>query len=203
MSDSVHNIGLDAVSADTGAGAGAFKAPSLRNVAVFPRFMHDGRFTSLEQVVDFFDAGVQPNPNLDPRLRAANGTPKRLGLTAGDKTALVAFLKTLTDSTFLRAARFANPFAPASLPVTPPNATVTIQATAYHPSTLTVPPGTIVTWTNVDNARHSASFASPLVGATPTFSSGIQTLTMPATPGTYTYQCAVHGSAMRGTVVVQ
>ena len=170
VSDSVHNIGLDAVSADTGAGAGAFKAPSLRNVAVFPRYMHDGRFTTLEQVVDFFDAGVQANPNLDARLRAANGTPKPLGLSSTDKTALVAFLKTLTDSTFLTAARFANPFAPPSLPPTPPNATVTIQATAYHPQTLTVPPGTIVTWTNLDNARHSASFASSLVGATPILS---------------------------------
>ncbi len=203
VSDSVHNIGLDAVSADTGAGAGAFKAPSLRNVAVQSRFMHDGRFSTLEQVVDFFDAGVQPNPNLDARLRAANGAPKRLGLTASDKAAVVAFLKTLTDSTFLAAARFANPFAPSSLPVTPPNATVTMQATAYHPATLTVPPGTVVTWTNLDNARHSASFASPMVGATPVFRSGVEQLTMPTVPGTYPYQCAVHGAAMRGVVVVQ
>ena len=115
----------------------------------------------------------------------------------------MAFLKTLTDSTFLTAARFANPFAPASLPVTPPNATVTIQATAYHPATLTVPPGTVVSWTNLDNARHSAMFASSLVGGTPIFRSGVEQLTMPTAPGTYTYQCAVHGAAMRGTVVVQ
>ena len=203
VSDSVHNIGLDAVSVDTGAGAGAFKAPSLRNAAVRPRFMHDGRFTTLEDVVDFFDAGVQPNPNLDPRLRAANGAPKKLGLSANDKVALVAFLKTLTDSTFLTAPRFANPFAPASLPPTPPNATVTIQATAYHPATLVVARNTVVSWTNLDNARHSASFASGLVGATPIFRSGVETLTMPNVSGTYSYQCAVHGAAMRGTIVVQ
>jgi len=109
--DSVHNIGLDAVSADTGAGRGAFKPPSLRNVAVRPRFMHDGRFTSLADVVAFYDAGVQPNPNLDRRLRNPDGTPRRLNLTAAQRASLVAFLNTLTDSTFLAAPRFANPFA--------------------------------------------------------------------------------------------
>jgi cytochrome c peroxidase len=207
VSDSVHNIGLDPVSTDTGTGRGAFKAPSLRNVAVRPRFMHDGRFTSLEQVVEFFNSGVQPNPDLDPRLRAADGSPKRLGLSVEEKAALVAFLKTLTDSTFLTSPRFANPFvgepAPPPPPQGPSGTTVTMQATAYHPATLTVAPGTVVTWTNLDNINHSASFASPLVGATPIFSSGSQQLTMPATPGTYQYQCAVHGAAMQGTVIVR
>jgi cytochrome c peroxidase len=206
VSDSVHNIGLDPVSTDTGAGHGAFKAPSLRNVAVRPRFMHDGRFTSLEQVVEFFNSGVQANPDLDPRLRAADGSPKRLGLDPGEKAALVAFLKTLTDSTFLNSPRFANPFVAGSAPPPPPGsagATVTMQATAYHPATLTVAPGTVVTWTNLDNLDHSATFDSPSVGATPIFISGSQRLTMPTTPGTYHYQCAVHGLAMQGTVIVQ
>jgi plastocyanin len=80
---------------------------------------------------------------------------------------------------------------------------VTIQATAYHPATITVAPGTLVTWTNLDNARHSATFASSLIGSTPIFRSGSQQLTMPTTPGTYAYQCLIHGAAMRGTVVVQ
>lgn len=208
VSDSIHNTGLDAVNVDTGAGGGAFKAPSLRNVAVRPRFMHDGRFTTLAQVVNFYDAGVQPNPNLDRRLRNPDGTPRRLNLTPAQKAALLVFLNTLTDSAFLTAPRFANPFAPATTappPVTPgtPSATVTIQATAYHPATLTVQPGTVITWTNLDNARHSASFASAAVGATPIFTSGSQQLRMPTTPGTYPYQCAVHGAAMSGTVIVQ
>jgi cytochrome c peroxidase len=206
VSDSVHNIGLDAVTSDTGAGRGAFKAPSLRNVAVRPRFMHDGRFTSLEQVVDFFDAGVQPNPDLDPRLRAPDGSPRRLGLTAAQKAALVAFLTTLTDSTFLSAPRFADPFvsAPPPPPGTPsPAATVIMVANAYRPSKLTVAPGTVVTWTNQDGVRHSATFASPLVGTTPIFGLGSQQLTMPTAPGRYSYQCLVHGSAMRGTIVVR
>ena len=205
VSDSVHNIGLDAVSADTGAGGGAFKAPSLRNVAVRPRFMHDGRFTTLAQVVDFYNAGIQPNPALDRRLRNPDGSPLRLNLTAAQKAALVAFLNTLTDSAFLTAPRFSNPFAAGS--VAPPpaasTASVTIQANAYHPATLTVAPGTVITWTNLDNSRHSASFASAAVGATPIFTSGSQRLTMPAARGTYTYQCAVHGAAMSGTVIVQ
>lgn len=216
VSDSVHNTGLDAVSVDTGAGRGAFKAPSLRNVAVRPRFMHDGRFTSLDQVIDFYDHGVQPNRDLDRRLRNPDGTPRRLNLTAAQKASLVAFLRTLTDSTFLTSPRFANPFVPAGTPATPPpvtpppagtpspsTAAVTMQATAYHPATITVAPGAVVTWTNLDNARHSASFASAAIGATPIFTSGSQSLKMPTTAGTYAYQCAVHGAAMRGTVIVQ
>ena len=117
VSDSVHNVGLDATDTDVGAGRGAFKAPSLRNVAARAPYMHDGRFATLAQVVDFFDAGVQPNPNLDPRLRDADGRPRRLGLTSAQKAAMVAFLHTLTDSTFLTAPRFANPFA---APIVPP-----------------------------------------------------------------------------------
>jgi plastocyanin len=78
-----------------------------------------------------------------------------------------------------------------------------MQATAYHPATLTVARGAVVTWTNLDNARHSASFANATIGATPIFTTGSQRLTMPAVAGTYSYQCAVHGAAMQGTVVVQ
>jgi hypothetical protein len=167
--------------------------------------VHDGRFTSLEEVIDFFDSGIQPNADLDPRLRSPDGSPQRLGLSADQKAALVAFLRTLTDTAFLTAPRFANPFSgsttPPPLPPPPPPpsspppttppppppsaATVTIQATAYHPNVLTVARGAVVTWTNLDNARHSAKFASSLVGATPIFTSGSQRLTMPTTPGTY------------------
>lgn len=118
----------------------------------------------------------------------------RLGLSAADKAALVAFLNTLTDSSFLTDPRFTNPFAAATVTPPPPpppqgtpTAAVTIQATAYHPATLTVAPRTVVTWTNLDNARHSAGFLTPGVGTTPIFTSGTQSLTMPATPGTYRF----------------
>lgn len=118
VSDAPHNIGLDPVDTDPGVigvGTGRFKSPSLRNVAVRGRYMHDGRFTSLAQVIDFYDSGVQPNPGLSSHLRAPDGSPLRLGLTAAEKSALEAFMRTLTDSTFLTAPKFSNPFvAPAA-----------------------------------------------------------------------------------------
>ena len=110
VSDNIHNTGLDAVPADNGAGLGRFKSPSLRNVAVRGRFMHDGRFTSLEQVVEFYNSGVNANPNLDGRLRTPGGTPIRLGLTIAQRDAIVAYLRTLTDRALNSDPRFANPF---------------------------------------------------------------------------------------------
>jgi cytochrome c peroxidase len=202
VSDDVHNTGLDATITDNGAGLGAFKVASLRNVAVRQRFMHDGRFTSLEQVIEFYNSGVQPNPNLDPRLRAPNGTPRRLGLTASQQAALVAFLKTLTDSAFLTAPRFSNPFVVAAAPVNTA-ASVTMQNFAYRPSALTVAPGTVVSFTNLDNTRHSALFGSPGIVTTGIFTSGTRTVAMPSAPGTYTYHCAIHGAAMSGTITVK
>ena len=73
--------------------------------------MHDGRFNSLEQVIDFYDRGVQNNPQLDPRLRnGPNGQPQRLNLSTAEKASLVAFLRTLTDASLLTDVRFADPF---------------------------------------------------------------------------------------------
>ncbi|WP_197525450.1 cytochrome c peroxidase [Pseudobythopirellula maris] len=110
VGDRARNIGLDADnSADEGAGDGKFKTMSLRNVAVRERFMHDGRFSTLEEVIEFYNSGVQANPNLDNKL-TKNGEPLRLNLSESDKAALVAFLGTLTDNTFLTSELFANPF---------------------------------------------------------------------------------------------
>jgi cytochrome c peroxidase len=111
IGDGVHNTGLDASITDVGAGGGRFKSPSLRNTAVRAPYMHDGRFRSLEAVVDFYDSGVQNNPNLDPRLRGPGGQVQRLGLDAAQKANLVAYMRTLTDTGFLTNAKFANPFA--------------------------------------------------------------------------------------------
>lgn len=110
LADDTHNTGLDAAITDVGAGNGRFKSPSLRNVGVRGRFMHDGRFSSLAEVVEFYDNGVRNNPGLDQRLRGPGGQPQRLNLSVDDKAALVAFLNTLTDPTFLSDARFSNPF---------------------------------------------------------------------------------------------
>ena len=82
----------------------------LRNVAVRGRFMHDGRFNTLRQVVDHYSDAVQDTPGLDPLLRNLGGLPQRLNLTAAQRDALVAYLQTLTDQAFLNDVRFADPF---------------------------------------------------------------------------------------------
>ncbi|MGH7616303.1 MAG: cytochrome-c peroxidase [Gemmatimonadaceae bacterium] len=112
--DAPHNTGLDATITDQGAGGGRFKAPSLRNVAVRAPYMHDGRFATLREVVDFYDHGVQPNRNLDRRLRDGSDAPRKLNLSENERVALVAYLESLTDTTFLTARKFSNPFLPAT-----------------------------------------------------------------------------------------
>jgi cytochrome c peroxidase len=110
FADKANNTGLDLVPADSGAGQATFKPASLRNIAVRPPYMHDGRFQTLRQVVEFYDHEVQDTPDLDPRMRNPDGTVRRLGLTPEQIDALVAFMGTLTDSTFLGEERFSNPF---------------------------------------------------------------------------------------------
>jgi cytochrome c peroxidase len=90
-----------------------FRSPSLKNVGQSRRFMHDGRFASLEEVVEFYDSGVQWGERLDNRLKGPAGAgPQRLGLSAADKAALVAFLSTLTDPSIGTDPRFTDPFRP-------------------------------------------------------------------------------------------
>jgi len=72
--------------------------------------MHDGRFATLEQVVEHYSSGVQNHPNLSPQLRLPNGQPRLANLTATDKAALVAFLKTLTDVAVSTDVKYSNPF---------------------------------------------------------------------------------------------
>src|SRR5205085_5954661 len=100
----INNNGLEFPFVDKGLGGitglagdeGKFKVPSLRNIELTAPYMHDGRFATLEEVVEFYNSGVVNNPNLSPPLRTPNGA-LRLNLTSGQKAALVAFLKTLTD----------------------------------------------------------------------------------------------------------
>jgi cytochrome c peroxidase len=69
--DAAVDVGDDGVGDVSGRAAdkGRFKSPSLRNIAVTGPYMHDGRFTTLTQVVDHYNTGVQAHPNLDGRLR--------------------------------------------------------------------------------------------------------------------------------------
>lgn len=110
VSDQPRNNGLDVnTAADQGAGGGEFKAPSLRNIAVTGPYMHDGRFETLEEVVEHYNSGIQPHPSLANQLED-NGQPERLNLTDAEKAALVAFMETLTDETFLTDPKFSDPF---------------------------------------------------------------------------------------------
>ncbi|MCB1098421.1 MAG: cytochrome C peroxidase [Verrucomicrobiae bacterium] len=78
---------------------GKFKIPSLRNVELTAPYMHDGRFKTLEEVVEHYSSGVHRSPNLDPNL--AKHPDEGIKLSSNDKRALVAFLKTLTDRSFV------------------------------------------------------------------------------------------------------
>jgi cytochrome c peroxidase len=80
-----------------------FKVPSLRNVAVTFPYEHDGRFSSITSVLDFYSNDVQNGPTLDPLLK------NKIPLTNAEKFYLVEFLKTLTDSTFISDTRFSQP----------------------------------------------------------------------------------------------
>ena len=108
--DGLRNNGLDPdMSLDPGMN-GFFKAPSLRNAAVRTSFMHDGRFSSLREVVEHYSTGIVANPKL-VQLRGRGGAV-RPDLTDEEMDALVAFLETLTDEAFLSDPKFSDPFPP-------------------------------------------------------------------------------------------
>lgn len=106
QSQSFANNGLDAEFNDLGrylvtkkdGDKGKFAVPSLRNTALSAPYMHDGRFGTLEEVIEHYSTGVERSHTLDPNLakHPSGGVP----LSATDKKALVAFLKTLTDERF-------------------------------------------------------------------------------------------------------
>ena len=85
----VGRYGVSGVESDVG----SFRTPSLRNVAHTSPYMHDGNLSTLEEVIEFYDAGGRPNPYLSPRI-----VP--LHLTGYEKAALVAFLRGLSDLQF-------------------------------------------------------------------------------------------------------
>lgn len=125
------NIGLDLVYADNGVGEvtgntsknGQFSVPSLINVELTAPYMHDGRYKTLEQVINFYSDSIKPHPQLDGFLREivpgnpspnnnpCNTCPPRIiRYTPEEKAALVAFLKTLTDTTLIKDVRWSSPF---------------------------------------------------------------------------------------------
>jgi cytochrome c peroxidase len=104
---SLIDIGREAVTANA-ADHGKFKVPSLRNIALTAPYMHDGRFKTIEEVIDHYDHGVQASSTLDPALaaRRENG----LKLSAQDKADLKAFLESLSDPILISNPAYADPF---------------------------------------------------------------------------------------------
>ena len=108
QSQTFANNGLDSTFADSGrakitgkeSDAGKFATPSLRNIALTAPYMHDGRFATLEEVIEHYTADMKRSATLDPNLakHPDGGVP----LSEADKRALVGFLKTLTDEKFTR-----------------------------------------------------------------------------------------------------
>lgn len=102
-----HNNGLDTHFNDLGLGAitgdpndyGKFRSPSLRNLIFTAPYMHDGRFTTLEEVIDHYSTGLQPSSTIDPLMkRVSQGGVQ---LSDQEKISLKAFLLTLTDFEFI------------------------------------------------------------------------------------------------------
>jgi cytochrome c peroxidase len=116
------NNGLDLTFTDPGRGGltklavdqGKFIAPTLRNITLTAPYMHDGRFKTLEEVLDHYSDHVQmASPNLDNNLiQGINNPPfgTHMDLTATEKRQVLAFLKTLTDDNFVTDKRFSDPF---------------------------------------------------------------------------------------------
>lgn len=92
---------------------GKFKVPTLRNIEYTAPYFHDGRFATLEEVLSFYSNGIQSHPNLDDRLTTnfnVGGPPRTMDFTPEEISALVAFLKTLSDPNFLTNERWSDPF---------------------------------------------------------------------------------------------
>ncbi|MCB9231499.1 MAG: c-type cytochrome [Bacteroidia bacterium] len=116
--NSYHNNGIDSVYDDTNWGRfeitqdsvdlGKFKTPTLRNIEFTAPYMHDGRFATLEEVVEHYNSGVKVSPTVDP-IMTKPGKEFGLQLSAQDKADLVAFLKSFSDPNFLSNPDFSDP----------------------------------------------------------------------------------------------
>jgi len=115
-----HNNGLDSIPRDAGrekqtgiaADKGRFRVPTLRNIALTAPYMHDGRFGTLEDVLDHYSDHIRNSPSLSPVLRnnsnEAGGVSLRL--SKQEQKDIIAFLQLLTDSSFITNPAFSNPF---------------------------------------------------------------------------------------------
>jgi cytochrome c peroxidase len=117
VTETYHNNGLDSEPVDSGRQGvtqmgydrGRFRVVTLRNIALTAPYMHDGRFRTLEEVIDHYSEHVTASPTLSPSLQDTGRKPIQLHLSVPEKADLIAFLNTLTDSTFITDPRFADP----------------------------------------------------------------------------------------------
>ena len=86
----------------------AYRIPSLRNIAHTAPYMHDGRFATLEEVIDRYSEHVYVTPHISPLMHHAD--EGGVQLTPREKQCLKAFLLTLSDEDFITNPRFSNPF---------------------------------------------------------------------------------------------
>jgi cytochrome c peroxidase len=87
---------------------GKFKIPSLRNIFFTAPYMHDGRFKTVEEVIDFYSEGVNTNINIDSKMGSAH--QKGVHLSAEEKRKILLFLKTMSDYAFISDSTLSNPF---------------------------------------------------------------------------------------------
>jgi cytochrome c peroxidase len=114
-----HNNGLDSIPKDAGIAEftglatdeGRFKVPTLRNIALTAPYMHDGRFKTLDEVLDHYSEHIQESAGLSTFLRNESNEPggTSLKLEYYEKKEIIAFLNMLTDSTFITNPAFADP----------------------------------------------------------------------------------------------
>jgi len=90
---------------------GKFKVPTLRNIMLTAPYMHDGRFATIEEVIDHYNDGGHPGPTVDAFMKFTD-PDLTLGLTPQKKAQLIAFLNTLTDMDFVSDERFSDPGPP-------------------------------------------------------------------------------------------
>lgn len=112
------NIGLDLDYQDKGIGAisgwdgdnGKFKTPSLKNIELTAPYMHDGRFNTLDEVIDHYNKGIKKHKNLNIFLRDRENNPIKMNLSKEDKKDLISFLQTLTDRNLTTKSAWSDPF---------------------------------------------------------------------------------------------
>ena len=108
------NNGLDKIYEDIGRAEithidediGLFKVPSFRNLMFTAPYMHDGRFNTIEEVIEHYNSGIENCKNLDPILKDEKGNPIRLNLSENEKKEIISFIKLLSDNRFINNNKF-------------------------------------------------------------------------------------------------